>query len=147
MKMIWSGWKSKEIVMYWYLVNQFHGHFRSKTLGFRKINSVFRDVKWCFNASWGLKGLSVKHTSAISRATSHATLRWFFKHTIWSLVQHTSSTTYAYFQNCYIFVARFAGCRARHIALDITLVCWQSSDFRVCRRVTRRVSNRARARL
>ena len=31
------------------LANQFHGNFRSKNLGFRKINSVFRDVKICFN--------------------------------------------------------------------------------------------------
>ena len=27
------------------LVNQFHGNFRSKTLIFRKMKSVFRDVK------------------------------------------------------------------------------------------------------
>ena len=29
----------------------------SKPLGCKKIQSVFMDVKWCFNASWGLKGL------------------------------------------------------------------------------------------
>ena len=40
------------------LVNQFHGNFRSKTLGCRKIKYVFEVVKWCFNASWGLKGLT-----------------------------------------------------------------------------------------
>ena len=39
------------------LVNQFHGIFRSKTPSCREIQSVFRDVKWCSNASWGLKGL------------------------------------------------------------------------------------------
>ena len=55
MKMIWCGWKSKENCHV--LVNQFH--FHSKTLGCRKIKSVFRDLKWCFNASWGLKGLRV----------------------------------------------------------------------------------------
>ena len=55
MKMIWCGLKIKE--NYQVLVNQFHGNFRSKTLGCRKIMSVYRDVKWCFNASWGLKGL------------------------------------------------------------------------------------------
>ena len=33
------------------LVNQFHKNFRSKTLSYRKIKSVFRDVKCCFNAS------------------------------------------------------------------------------------------------
>ena len=39
------------------LVNQFHGNFPI-TLGCGKIKSALRDVKWCFNASWGLKGLS-----------------------------------------------------------------------------------------
>ena len=39
------------------LLNQFHGNFRSKTLGCRRIKFVFRDVKWCFSASWGVKGL------------------------------------------------------------------------------------------
>ena len=54
-------WKLKENCHA--LVNQFHGNFRSKTLCCRKIKSVFRDVKWCFNASWGLKGLNIdKHT-------------------------------------------------------------------------------------
>ena len=38
-------------------VKQFHGNFPSEILSCRKIRSVFRDVKWCFNASWGLKGL------------------------------------------------------------------------------------------
>ena len=33
--------------------------FRSKTLHCREIKSVFMDVKWCLNASWGLKGLSM----------------------------------------------------------------------------------------
>ena len=59
MKMIWSGWKIKENCHV--LVNQFHGNFRSKTLGCGKIKSVFRDVKLCFNASWGLKGLKRWH--------------------------------------------------------------------------------------
>ena len=40
------------------LVNQFHGNIYSETLGCGKIKCFFRDVKWCFNASWGLKGLS-----------------------------------------------------------------------------------------
>ena len=40
------------------LVNQFHENFRSKTLGCKKIRSVFRDIKWCFNALWGLKVLN-----------------------------------------------------------------------------------------
>ena len=48
------------------LVNQFHGNFRSKTLSFRKIKYVFSDVKWCFNASWGLKGLTIRRSVNIS---------------------------------------------------------------------------------
>ena len=56
MKMILCGLKIKE--KYHVLVNQFHGNFRSKNLYCRKIKCVFRDVKWCFNASWGLKGLN-----------------------------------------------------------------------------------------
>ena len=56
MKMIWSGWKIQE--NYHVFVNQFLGNFRSKTLCCGKITCVFRDVKWCFNASWGLKGLT-----------------------------------------------------------------------------------------
>ena len=55
--MIWSGWKIKE--NYHVLVNQFHGNFHSKTVSCKKIQSVFRDVKWCFNAMWGLKGMLV----------------------------------------------------------------------------------------
>ena len=39
------------------LINQFHLNFRFKTLSCRKIRCVFIHVKWCFNASWGLKGL------------------------------------------------------------------------------------------
>ena len=56
MKMIWCGWKIKK--NYHVKVNQFHGHFHSKIPSCRKIRWVFRDVKWCFIASWGLKGLN-----------------------------------------------------------------------------------------
>ena len=49
MKMTCSGWKIKE--------NCHAGNFPSKTIGCREIKFVLRDVKWCFNASWGLKGL------------------------------------------------------------------------------------------
>ena len=31
--------------------------FLLKPLSFSKIKSVFRDLRWCFNASWGIKGL------------------------------------------------------------------------------------------
>ena len=37
----------------------FMGIFLLKPLSFSKIKDVFRDVKWCFNASWGLKGLNM----------------------------------------------------------------------------------------
>ena len=59
MPMTWCEWKSKENCHV--LVNQFHRNFRSETLGCRKTKSVFRDVKWCFIASWGLKELSLFH--------------------------------------------------------------------------------------
>ena len=55
MKMIWSGWEIEENCHV--LVNQLHGNLHSKTPSYWKIKSVFRDVKWCFNASWRLKGL------------------------------------------------------------------------------------------
>ena len=59
-----------------------------------------------------------------------------------------------HFQNCYIFVTRRADCRASHagshVSLNdalVALVCGQSRDFCVCRRVPRRVANRARVRV
>ena len=55
MKMIWSGWKIEENCHV--LVNQFHRNFHSETPSCKKIKSVFRHVKWSFNASWRLKGL------------------------------------------------------------------------------------------
>ena len=71
--MTWCGLKIKE--NYNVLVNQFHGNFRSKTLSCREIKYVFRDVKWCFNASWGLKGLIIDCHSCAER-------RLFLKFTI-----------------------------------------------------------------
>ena len=59
MKMTWCGLKIEENCHV--LVNQFHGNYHYKTPSCWKIRSVFRDVKWCFNASWGLKGLSSNH--------------------------------------------------------------------------------------
>ena len=52
-----NGWQIEENSHV--LVNQFHGDAHSKTPSCREINLVFRVVKWCFNASWGLKG--IKH--------------------------------------------------------------------------------------
>ena len=40
-----------------------------------------------------------------------------------------------------------AGCRASHVALVVALVCGQSCNFRVSRRVTRHVPNRADVRV
>ena len=39
------------------MVKQFNGNFHSKTLNYREIKYIFMDVKRCFNASLGLKGL------------------------------------------------------------------------------------------
>ena len=39
------------------MVKEVHGNFPFKTVSCRKIKSVFRVVKLCFKASWGLKGL------------------------------------------------------------------------------------------
>ena len=55
--MIWSGWKIK--AKYNVLLNQFLVNFHSKTSSYREINCVFRDVKWCFIASWRLKALHI----------------------------------------------------------------------------------------
>ena len=57
-KMIWCSLKIKENCHV--LLNRFHGNFRFKTLGWRKIKSVSRVVKWYFNASWGVNPLTAK---------------------------------------------------------------------------------------
>ena len=62
MKMICCGSKIKENCHV--LVNQFHENIHSKSPSYRKIKSVFRDLKWSFNASWGLKVL--RHTDVLS---------------------------------------------------------------------------------
>ena len=41
------------------LINQFHRNFHSKTIACKKIKYVFRNVEWCLNVSWELKGLRV----------------------------------------------------------------------------------------
>ena len=50
-----SGWEIKNNCHV--LVKQIQGNFHHKKLSCRKIKSVYSDVEWCFNASWGLKGL------------------------------------------------------------------------------------------
>ena len=55
-----SGWRWLEVEEKkncHILEKQFHGNFHSKTLSCGKTKSVIRDVKWRFNAPWGLKGL------------------------------------------------------------------------------------------
>ena len=74
------------------------------------------------------------------------------KDTIWSFPKHTSATTYAsaigdviIFKTVTFMRAGFrAGFRASHVVLVVAFVCGLSRDFRVCRRVTRRVPNGAR---
>ena len=56
MKMTWSGWQMKKILLF---LKQFQENCRYKTTRFQEIKSFFSDVKWCFNASWGLKGLKL----------------------------------------------------------------------------------------
>ena len=76
MKMIWSGWKNEKNCHV--LVNQFHGNIHPKTCkspSYRKIKSVFRDVKWCFNASWGLKGLESSYTFAAGIANANSSFK------------------------------------------------------------------------
>ena len=60
----WSWWKINEYCHV--LINQFHGNFQSKTPSCRRIKYDFRDVKWCFNASWGLKVLTYCVSGAVS---------------------------------------------------------------------------------
>ena len=73
MQMIWCGLKIKENC--YVLVNHFHENFHSKTPSCRKIKSVFRDVKWCFNASWGLKGLRVEGLTEMTWPDTQTLLR------------------------------------------------------------------------
>ena len=72
----WCGLKIKENS--YVLVNQFHGNFRFKTLSCRQIKSVFRDVKWCFNAAGGLKGQNdfMKYPSIIYAIKAQYVFRW-----------------------------------------------------------------------
>ena len=66
MKITWRGWINKENCHVF--VNQFHGNFHSKSLSCREIKAVFRNVKWCFNASWGLKGWKNMNTPELWRS-------------------------------------------------------------------------------
>ena len=75
--MIWSRWEIKENCHV--LVKQFQGNFHNKTPSCRENRSVYSDVKWCFNASWGLKGLMSEFCSEYHRPnTTHWTNAGFF---------------------------------------------------------------------
>ena len=56
-----SGWRWLEVGGKWknilLFLKRLRENFRPKTTGFQEIKSFFRDLKWCFNASWGFKGL------------------------------------------------------------------------------------------
>ena len=93
MKMIWCGLKIQEN---WHvLVNQLHGNFLSKTLSFRKINYVFMNVKWCFNASWGLKGLKllcrIYGGQFLFNSLSSKYAIWSIRWTTWNIWRHILS--------------------------------------------------------
>ena len=49
------GDKWKNILLF---LKLFYENFRSKTARLHEIKSFFRDARWCFNASWGPKGLT-----------------------------------------------------------------------------------------
>ena len=74
MKMIRCGLGIKKYHVL--LVNHFHGNFRSKTFGCQKIKSVVSDVKWCFNASWGLKGLLQFLTEVVDMSFAEGDPLW-----------------------------------------------------------------------
>ena len=65
MKMIWCGLKIEENCREF--VIQFHEDFHYKTLSCWKIESVYRDVKWRFKASWGLERLKANVGSSTFR--------------------------------------------------------------------------------
>ena len=68
MKMTWRGWQINKNCHV--LVKQVHGNFLPKTLSCKKIKLVLRDVKWCFYASWGLKGLNINTWSSLNQSVS-----------------------------------------------------------------------------
>ena len=59
-----SGWKWLEVGYKWknilLFLKQFHEFFCSKITSFQGIKPFFKDAKFCFNASRGLKGLNIK---------------------------------------------------------------------------------------
>ena len=59
------GDKWKNILLF---LKQFHDNFLSKTPRFQETKSFFRDARWCFNASWGYKGLLCKKEGNLDKA-------------------------------------------------------------------------------
>ena len=84
MKMIWCEWKIEENCHV--LVNQFHGHFHSKTLCCRKIYSVFRDVNW-----WRLKGLKRSNFKLKITIWSHVLYKKISEHQGWQHIIYSGS--------------------------------------------------------
>ena len=78
------------------MAKQFHGNFRSKTPVCWKIRYVFRDVKWCFNGSWGPKGLT--NTGSTSRIICFKTIKW---HWIWQNVMIQNNKMTLNLTKCY----------------------------------------------
>ena len=80
------------------LVSQSHGNFHSKTPSCEKIKAVFRDVKWCFNASWGLKGLECRNCHFVKFQIRPANARWRFAVIPW-LGNHVSMSCQGLWSN------------------------------------------------
>ena len=113
------------------------GIFILKPLVVGKIKSVFRDVKWCFSASWGLKGLTLcvarpsdmnalyprhDNTHDISRGGHclryDSTYAWCVKLDAWS-VMHDAYCTW-----CVLYVKMW--CVMRQSSF-----CWRSHPVRI----------------
>ena len=88
--MTWCSLKITE--NYHVLVNQFQGNSRSKTLSCRKIKYIFRDVKWCFNASWGLKGLKTRWTYIIAVLLTCYNVTWSSINLAWTRQGRTGNS-------------------------------------------------------
>ena len=90
-----SGWrwldvgeKIIKIAMYWWTT--FMEIFILKPQVVGKLNLFFRDIKWCFNALWGLKGLRVDTLSIMLCNTDRDRV----KQCIWCHSSPTSSLFY-----------------------------------------------------
>ena len=120
--MIWCGLKIKENC--YVLVNHFHGNFHSKTPSCRKIKSVFRDLRRCFNASWGLKRLKKKTFVLFGLHTSSSALliiklaiamRWVFTGNVIPDNAHV----------CYTLIKKYTMLGIlNNIIIHLNICCW-----------------------